>query len=481
MTETQALPAAGSRRASRATRTVRESRFLRLLLVVFLVSLVLPIIIQAGPLRLSPYRLLLLVAAPPCIILWLAGSMGRIRLPDIALMLMCLWIVLSYGVIHGGAKALEGGGIRALETMGAYLMGRLLIRTPDDFYRMVLILFRIVLVLLPLALAETVLGRAIVLEIFRSAFDTYPTIYHELRFGLRRVQGPFEHPILFGVFCSSVFGLAWYVLGYGRSFIGKLLRSGIVGFTAFLSLSSGPLSALGAQIALIGWDTVLGRFPARWKVLAGLFTAFVLLVELVANRPSPQILISIVAFNASTAFNRLRIWEFGSASVMNHPLFGVGLNDWERPEWMVASIDMFWLVPAVQNGLPAALLLQLAFLGILFAVIFRKGLSRRVASYRTGYAISLIALYISGWTVHYWGGVYILLMFLLGAGIWFLDDQSTDSEAEASGKVARVGAKRRLQTQVATAMPEQGKSVRSPSSAARYRQVRDGTVGENHD
>ncbi len=391
------------------------------LVALFLISIVLPIVIQAGPLRLSPYRVMLLITIFPSLALWLQGNAGKIRVADIALLGLCLWTFLSYVAIHGLGRATEAGGIFGLETMGAYLLGRLLVRSAEDFRKVVVVLFWIVLVLLPLAIVESVSGHAIVLETFRKFLKTYNILTQEPRWGLRRVMGPFEHPILFGAFCGSILAMVYYVLGFGRSFVRRVLNTAIVGIVTFLSLSSGPLTSVGAQLGLIGWDLVLRRFAGRWKLLASLFFSAIVAIQIVANRSPAQILISFIAFNTSTAYNRLRIWQFGSASVWNHPLFGIGENAWARPSWMSGSIDMFWLVSAVQNGLLAGLLLQVAFFATVLPVIFRKGLDERTSSYRTGYVISLLGFYIAGWTVHYWNSVYVLLIFLLGCGPWFLD------------------------------------------------------------
>jgi hypothetical protein len=401
----------------------------RWVVTLFLVAVFVPIVLQAGPLRLSPYRAMLLVTIIPCIFLWLGGRAGRIRLADLALLVLCLWSVVSLVVIHGAARTVESGGILFAETMGAFLLARIMIRSASDFHNLVRTLFWIVLALLPFAIIEAFTNHAIILETTRKFFRSYTILHQEARWGLRRVQGPFEHPILFGAFCGSIVGMVYYVLGYGQRFYRRLIKLALVTGTAVLSLSSGPLTSVGAQLGLIGWDLLLGRFQARWKFLAAIFVSAVVAIEILANRSSAQILISFVAFNGSTAYNRLRIWEYGSASVLNNPVFGIGFNEWERPSWMLASIDMFWLVPAVRSGLFVGILLQIVFFAVIIPVIFRKGLDAKASSYRTGYIISLLGIYIAGWTVHYWNSVYVLLFFLLGSGAWFLDAGKANEEA----------------------------------------------------
>ncbi|MEL6208860.1 MAG: hypothetical protein AAFR44_01485, partial [Pseudomonadota bacterium] len=120
-------------------------------------------------------------------------------------------------------------------------------------------------------------------------------------------------------------------------------------------------------------------------------------------------------------------------SVGNHPWFGVGRGEWERPSWMVASIDMFWLLPAIRYGLPAAIFLHIAFLAMVLTIAFKKITDPRINAYRTGFLICLMGFYLAGWTVHYWKSIYLLFMFFLGAGSWMLAAQSQTAAASASG------------------------------------------------
>ena len=392
------------------------------IVTLFLIVLAVPFVFNLGPLRFSVYRFVLFLGVLPFLVMWLTGQAGRIRMPDIALLVFSLWAMMSYGVIHGPGMAFDSGGIVLVETMGAYLLGRIFVRTPDVLYKVVRVLFWIVVILMPLAVIESVTKRDIVLELSRAIYKSYSIMTMDPRWGLRRAQSLFEHPILFGVFCSSMVGMTYFVLGHGRSLLRRLLQTGAVFVAAGTSLSSGPLTAMVVQVLLIGWDGILRSVRQRWVVLGSLALAGFVFVSLVSNRSPAQILISFVAFNKSSAWNRLRIWEHGSASVMNNPLFGIGRNDWERPMGMVSSIDMFWLLPAMRHGLLAGVLLQVAFFGIFLAVLFRKGLNDRWSDYRTGYLISLLGLYVAGWTVHYWNTVYVLLMFLLGCGICFLTE-----------------------------------------------------------
>ncbi len=69
---------------------------------------------------------------------------------------------------------------------------------------------------------------------------------------------------------GSIFALVHLVLGYQKSFFQRSLRTGIVGATSILSLSSGPLIAIVVQGFLLSWNWLLRAIKIRWKILIGL-------------------------------------------------------------------------------------------------------------------------------------------------------------------------------------------------------------------
>lgn len=429
---------------------------------VFIIGLVIPLILAVGTLRMSAYRIVLLVMVLPCLYAWMRGKAGRVRVADISLLLMWFWSTLSFTVVHGLNVSIEAGGILFIESVGAYLLGRRYIRNADEFRSTVLMIFWVIVILLPFAVFEAYTGQNLLLLMFSFIGQTVPDVFVEPRWGLRRVQGPFEHPILFGVFCGSMLGLVHYVLGFGRPFFERCVRTTVVGGTGLLALSSGPLSAMVAQMLLISWDVGLAQIKARWKILATGFAAVVIMIESIASRSSPEILMQYFAFNYATAYNRVRIWEYGTLSVANHPLIGIGLNEWERPHWMSDSMDMFWLLPAVRHGIPAGIFMLLTFFSIFFMLVRKAGLDSRTSSYRTGTLITLMGFFISGWMVHYWNATYVLFMFILGASVWMADVKPEGTPA--AGRTTRLHSRSRSR-------PLSG-------SAMRDRRRRRGRIGE---
>ncbi len=393
---------------------------------ILLISLFLPWTWHIGPLAISPYRLVVLVMVMPCLFLWITGRAGRVRSADITILLYCLWCFMSLVVNHGLEGSIQQAGIQFIETAGAYFIARCYIRNADNFYDAIRLLFWIVVILFPFAILEAVTNRNFLLEFLSKFVQAFPLSGREARWGLRRVQGVLEHPILFGVVCGSIFALVHLVLGYGEKAGRRWLRTGIVGATALLSLSAGPISALAAQAMLIFWNWLLRNYEYRWRLLVGLLSAMWILLSLVAKRSVPNIFLSFFSFDAQSAYFRILIWTFGTQSALNHPLFGVGMNRWERPSWMPSSIDMFWLTHAVYYGIPAAILMIVAFILPLLSIGFLKNLDERLEQYRTGYIIAMCSFFLAGWTVHFWNAPYVLFLFLLGSGLWMLDVRSAE-------------------------------------------------------
>jgi len=382
--------------------------------------LALPFFFYIGPTRMSPYRLVLVVTFIPCLMAWLSGSVGRIRLPDILMLLAAAWGAVVLVSLHGIEGGLQSAGIFVIETFGTFLFARRYVRDISAFRRMVTSLVLMVLVLLPFAVYENVVGSPILLELFGKIFSVYDVVGSETRLGLRRAQGTFEYSILFGIVCSSAFALSFYVNAAARR-PGALFRTGLVGMTVVSSLSSGPLLSLVAQAMLIVWDKVTASVARRWGILATIIITAYFVVDFSSNRTPFDVFISYLTFNADTSYMRVHIWHYGTESVMNHPIFGLGMNDWERPSWMGGSIDNFWLVAAVRYGIPGFLFVAGGFLSVCLGLGRLKNLSFQVAQCRKGLIFTLCGLAFAICTVHVWDAPYVLIIFLLGSGMWMFD------------------------------------------------------------
>lgn len=392
------------------------------LITLFVLSLLIPIRFSIGSVELTPYRVSLLFLFAPSVFSLFSGRLGRILVTDIFIVLACLWGAVALFVAHGVDAAIEPAGILLIETFGAYLAGRYLIRDETAFRFLVQLMFILTLVLLPLAVAEAVTRRPFMIDLLQPLFRTMAVGNQELRMGLRRAQVVFEHPILFGAFISSFAGILYYSVRQTTSG-GSPVRLLLVSIASFLSLSSGALAALAVQYILILWDKATRSMPRRWAVFGGLCVGLYAAVDLVSTRSPFHVIVSYLTFSSGSSYNRILIWQFGSAEVWRHPLFGIGLGDWQRPSWMSSSMDNFWLVVAVRYGLPAFLLLAAAVVALIWELgrASSAALQGSVSRYRSGLLVSLGGMILGACTVHYWNATYCWFLFLIGCGPWMVN------------------------------------------------------------
>lgn len=404
------------------------------LLTVFLISLMIPLQFWAGPLLLTPYRLILLVVVLPFFFKWISGKAGKIYKTDLLFLGFVLWIAVTLIVVHGSER-LELVAITTVETFGAFLVGRVLVRTPEDYNRLLKFLFICMVLFVPAAALESTTGIRVYSKIADLIGHTHPWVHaspkYEKRLGMFRSQMVFEHPILFGVFASTAFGMLYYtnrdkggIYGYRRAWMPFA--------GTFFSLSSGAILSIAAQGGLTFWDKIMKASRARWKILMVLGVLAYVVVDLLSNRTPVEVFISYAAFSAHNGYMRINILNFGMDNVWAHPFFGLGMGDWVRPRWMhAASVDNFWLLMAMRHGFPGFLLIAGAYLGTMIQLGRLKLKNPRVANMRTGYIVSLVGLLFSLMTVHIWGATYVFVCFLLGAAVWmrdYADDEGPQSD-----------------------------------------------------
>lgn len=422
-------------------------------MVVFFISLLIPARLHVGSLLLSPDRLLLLVLFVPLAVRLFSGRYGGVQPVDVLVGLHCLWIVIAMVVVHG-AERVEFIGVTVIELLGGYMLGRALVRSEADYRAFFRCFAWALALLLPLVLFEQATRRIVFSEFLDRIVDTYPYVEQEVRWGMNRVQAVFEHPIGYGLFCSLAVA-NFYYLNQDRP--GRALGlTGFATFMTFMSLSAAPLLSVMLQFSMIVWDKIT---KAKWGLLAALFVILYVAIDLLSNRTPPEVLANYLTFNQSAAFNRVLIWTYGTQNIVANPIFGLGLNDWARPSWMLGSVDNFWLLTAMRYGLPGLIFLLAGIVSALWRICARQGLSEGERQCRTGYMVSIVGLFFTLVTVHVWGSIGVLVMFFIGAGVWM-----TEAGAETAAAPARRARGRRAP--VAEDPPETGPGPDAPLAAA---------------
>ncbi len=367
-----------------------------------------------GSFRLSVYRIVLIVFFIPCLLKLFSG---KTMLADKLMVFYGIWLVIVLSIHHGIDTGIESGGALMIESLGAYILARCYLTSSDSYRKFVNFMFVMLVLLSCITLVESLTGNNII----------RPNVIHlDKRIGLTRAFGPFDHPILFGVFCSSLFSLLLYI-NKDVNKVGQLMkgRAMLCTFTTFLSVSSGALSAIIVQFLFTVWDHVTRKIAGRWKLLSFLFVLIYIFIDILSNRTPMRVILHRLTFSAHTAYNRLIIWEWGTKyNVAEHPLLGIGFAEWIRPSWMHStSMDNFWLVNMVRYGLPSFFILAIVILYLLINVSKKRSPNNELQYMKKGYAFSLLGLIIAGCTVHFWNTSYVWFFFLLGAGAWMANTE----------------------------------------------------------
>jgi hypothetical protein len=433
----------------------------------FILSLVVPILIRVGPVLLMPHRIVLLVFFIPCMMRLWGGRAGKIIPADWLMLGSAIWALLALLYNHGGT-VIEAMGIHMIEFFGAYLLARVSIRSADDFYRVIKVMFFIALILLPLAATESIMRRNYVLEFLPGSIGITNAPY---RWGMRRAQTLFTHPIHFGVFAALGMGLYWYCLKSKRK---RLFSMPMVIASTVFSLSSGALIALVCQFFLIAWEVLFKRFKSRWKVFAGIFASLFVLVELTTNRGFFLLLVTYASFNTGSAFNRILIWNYGTKNVKDNPIFGLGFREWERAPWMSTSADNFWLLMAMMFGLPSFIMFASAVINILW----RTGKAEMSDSFdkacRAGFLTAAAGIIIGGGTVHYWTAMMALVLFFFGSAAWMSTDgallpENEDDAAQREAQAKIPTSRYTRFAQKAAPLPPQKEQLVRKTSTSQYK------------
>lgn len=400
----------------------------------YLAAVLLPLTVKLGPVALTSLRAVVLLLLIPLLVRLLSGKAGKVTGIDVLFLAHVAWAAVAL-FINNPDRAVEQAGAVGLELSGGYLVARVCIRTRQAFIALCRALMVTVLLFAPFAIYEALTAQALLLDWLDRIPGTTAPKDHPIgpRLGLNRAQGTFVHPIHFGLYCSVAVPLCLVGLRGQMPDLRRWLFGGVVCATGFLALSSGALLAIALQLGLLAWAIALAEVKHRWWILVGLFALLYVAVDLSSNRTPIEVFLSYATFSAHTAYWRMLIFEHAMNNVWANPLFGLGLNDWERPRWMYSgSMDNFWLVVTVRYGIPGFLLLAAGYLWGLFAVMLRNlDGDEGLAALRLAWVFTIVGLTFTICTVHVWHAMFSFVFFVFGAGLW-LRDAPLGEEADAA-------------------------------------------------
>jgi len=383
-----------------------------IVITLLILVLMLPIEISAyvGGLFLTPAKVFLLVMA--FVVIPKAFTI-KLHLFDYLFAAHVFWTALCYIIVYGARPAVEPSGSYILEMLVVYLTARVYLTRLGHLRGTIMALFVMLLVAAAFAIPEAIFKVRFIHDFFSSLTGMRYRFTTEVRMGILRSASFFEHQILYGIFCSSMLSLVWFISTPSQ----RVWRAPVIGLATFLSASSAPLMLFILQGWLILVEKLSRNIKRRVPVVTLAAVALGTLVEMGSNRGVVG-LVSSMTLNPHTAYSRQNQWTYGIQDVMNHPLFGFDPTTWTKPPGVYStSIDNYWLLMMMRSGFPAIIFLGLAALFIWWALA-RKGndvppLFRQM---RIGWGITILAIIIGGATVAYFGKLQPLFAFYLGFG-----------------------------------------------------------------
>jgi hypothetical protein len=418
--------AAAAPDASRRPRVDEATGSLLLCLLIF--SLAFPISFYLGETRLSVYRVLLLAAIVPLALRWVSGAAGRVTAVDLLVLAHCLWMGLAILVVHGPER-LAFVSITTIELFGGYLIGRTLVTNRHVYKAFFRYFVAFLIFLFPFAVFELLTERVLINELFAPFFETFGNVYHDPRAGFWRVQTTFEHPILFGLFCSIGMANVFYIY---RNEIAKQLP--LTGFRRLHDL----------LLALVG-GAALGDLPE--------------LPHRLGQGDQGALVAARRHLGRALRHDRHAVEPHAD----HHPDLGGDLRsldglDPDRP--VQPRLGRGHAQPDLRHRLRQLAAARLACrvdrqllagdLGALGPADARadlrgaraahprhrarpRALDAELKDYRTGYLVALVGLMLTLCTVHIWGGTSVFVMAYIGAGAFFYT-QAAARTAEAVGR-----------------------------------------------
>ncbi len=416
---------AGPRHVVRPRPASAASEYLRIApLLILALALLMPAEVRvalAGQ-TLYAYRIAWIALLPFVFFQFSRGAM-QFRANDLFVTIGAGWITVSFVANYGAVIGIPSGIGASLDLIAPYFIARASIRNMNDFRRLMIILSPVVFVFAVLMPVEGVTQSRFIRDAAAAAFGSLGTseygqtsafrIATDTRMGLLRAMGPFSHPILAGVFFSTLLPIYYFSKTRG---IPRFLGFS-AGFAAFFSLSSAAILGVVLFIALAIYD-YLRRVVSflSWPLFLGSVAALFAVLHVVSKNGILSVLIRFT-MDPATGLYRLLIWEYGGKSVVRHPLFGIGYQKFEALAWMGDSIDTLWLHLAVRSGLPSALFLLLATLWAVAGTALTAG-RRSDPDHSTliGLSIALAILAIAAFSVSFFGGMLTWYAMLLGIG-----------------------------------------------------------------
>lgn len=410
---------------------------LALKLILFTVFLPQELSFFVAGLRLTSTRLIFIVLTP-MVFARLGKKMAtghyRFVASDLFIPMAALWMFIGPTAIYGFNDTVVHSGPIVLEYVTAYMSTRVLLSGKSEALRFIDLLCLITSFVVIDGILDTMTGRFFTRELLGQYLGYGNFLKNEdmYRFGLVRATGPIEHPILFGFTSAIGLLLAIAIKIRWRTFCIAACALGLV-----IAFSSAPQQCAIMGFGLLIYSQVFPSLPHKWLLLSIVPVVTAVSLFLSTNTPFGH-LFELITIDPSTAYYRLYIWQSVGPAILQNPFFAVSDSAYDYQ----GSIDSVWLVLSLAYGMPCSILAALSMIGS--CSIPTNGPRARLsnAEERLGTAMGIIIFLIifMGFTVHFWGSIWILVGLLIGvrAHLGELGRLNQAEEFQGSSAVPRV-------------------------------------------
>lgn len=303
-----------------------------------------------GP-KLTVGRIGILLLLIPALIK-LTRANRRLILSDYLVCMAAAWMI-GTAAYTGDGDDISSAAAESIEYAGGYFVARGLLFGYAALTSMTKVLKIVALVAISLALADNLSGRLVTYNTLAQLSGSASLLGVDFRMGMVRAASTFDHPILFGTFCS-ITGIIFLSTETASK---RILWVGLCLFGCFLSLSSAPMLFFLLAIATFAYDKLMKQFPWRWSAFWIAISAVLLVIFVVTNHPIGWI-ISHLTLDPESGYFRLLIWDTALPKIAEEPWTGYAFNSLD--DYILDyTVDCVWLTLALRFGVPLVVLIIL--------------------------------------------------------------------------------------------------------------------------
>jgi hypothetical protein len=351
--------------------------------------------------------LLLLIPAA----IQLVQATRQIIVSDYFVVMTGIWMV-GIAAYTGSTDSISSASAECIEYAGGYFVARGMFFGSASIASFIRALKIVCVLVVVLAIADNLSGRLITHDTLASLFNSTMMLNSDYRINIVRAVSTFDHPIMFGSFCT----FSGIVFLYAETIFAKrALWVGLCFFGCLLSLSSAPMMFFMLALAAFAYNKLMIQFPWRWSVFWIVVVTILSVITLVTNHPLGW-LISNLTLDPESGYFRLLIWDMALPKIAEEPWAGFAFNSLDN-YILDHTVDCVWLILALRFGLPMVVLIILTNITAIFPTKHARNQpleSTQMNALRAGFTTVLVMIMLTGLTVHYWNYMWIFWGLCLG-------------------------------------------------------------------